>query len=54
MKKAKELLLKQELNVGEIAIACGFETPYYFSNTFKKFLEFHLLPGEKICFYKST
>lgn len=36
MKKAKELLLQSELRVGEVAFACGFETPYYFTNAFKK------------------
>ncbi len=36
MKKAKELLLNQKMSIGEVAFACGFETPYYFSNTFKK------------------
>jgi AraC-like DNA-binding protein len=36
MKKAKEFLLNQEMNVAEISVACGFETQYYFSNTFKK------------------
>jgi len=36
MKKAKELLLNQQMRIGEIALACGFDTPYYFSNTFKK------------------
>ena len=36
MKKAKELLLQQEMRISEVAFACGFETPYYFTNTFKK------------------
>lgn len=36
MKKAKELLLHQETPIGEVAFACGFDTPYYFTNTFKK------------------
>ncbi len=36
MKMAKEFLLQQKMTVGEVAFACGFETPYYFSNAFKK------------------
>lgn len=36
LKKAKELLLNQEIPVGEVALACGFTTPYYFTNAFKK------------------
>ena len=36
MKKAKELLLQQEMLISEVAFACGFETPYYFTNAFKK------------------
>ena len=44
MKKAKQLLLNQQINVGEVAYACGFETPYYFTNTFKK--HFDISPTE--------
>ena len=36
IKKAKELLLQQEMLISEVAFACGFETPYYFTNAFKK------------------
>lgn len=34
--KAVRLLLSTEMSVAEIAAATGFETPAYFSNTFKK------------------
>ena len=37
IKKAKELLLQPEMTVKEVAFACGFETPYYFTNVFKKY-----------------
>lgn len=43
MKKAKELLLQQEMLISEVAFACGFETPYYFTNAFKK--HFGISPG---------
>ena len=43
MEKAKELLLQQEMLVSEVAFACGFETPYYFTNVFKK--HFGIPPG---------
>ena len=43
MKKAKELLLHQEMLISEVAFACGFETPYYFTNAFKK--HFGISPG---------
>lgn len=43
MKKAKELLLQQEMLINEVAFACGFETPYYFTNAFKK--HFGISPG---------
>jgi len=36
LKKAKALLIDTDLLVKEIAIACGFENEYYFSNFFKK------------------
>ena len=36
MKKARGLLLKTTYSIGEIAARCGFDTVYYFSNTFKK------------------
>lgn len=34
--KAKKLLVDSELLVREIAVTCGFENEYYFSNFFKK------------------
>lgn len=34
--KAKELLITGHFGVGEIAVMCGFENTYYFSNVFKK------------------
>jgi len=43
MKKAKEFLLQQEMLISEVAFACGFETPYYFTNAFKK--HFGISPG---------
>jgi len=43
MKKAKELLLQQEMLISEVAFSCGFETPYYFTNAFKK--HFGISPG---------
>lgn len=43
MKKAKELLLQRETLISEVAFACGFETPYYFTNAFKK--HFGISPG---------
>ena len=36
IKKAKELLSKTKLSVGQIAEECGYENVYYFSNAFKK------------------
>ena len=33
---AKVLLLDFELSIGAIAEKCGFNCPYYFSNTFRK------------------
>ena len=36
---AKDLLLDFELSIGEVAEKCGFNCPYYFSNTFKKHCE---------------
>lgn len=33
---AKDLLLDFELSIGEVAEKCGFNCPYYFSNTFKR------------------
>ena len=36
MKTAKELLLQHNMTVGEVALASGFDNPYYFTNTFKK------------------
>lgn len=37
MKLASELLLDSDWSVLEIALECGFENQYYFSNYFKKF-----------------
>ena len=36
LQKAKALLSETELLIREIALACGFENEYYFSNFFKK------------------
>lgn len=36
MKKARHLLISSTYNISDIAIRCGFENLYYFSNTFKK------------------
>ena len=36
MKKAKHLLISSTYNISDIAIRCGFENLYYFSNAFKK------------------
>ena len=36
LQKAKKLLADTDLLVKEIAVACGFENEYYFSNFFKK------------------
>jgi len=36
LQKAKTLLQNTELPIGEIAVHCGFENGYYFSNYFKK------------------
>jgi AraC-like DNA-binding protein len=35
IKKAKYLLLNTQLSVAEIAYACGFSSPAYFSTVFK-------------------
>jgi len=42
--RAKELLLKRESNVSEIAFQTGFSNPSYFSKTFKR--EFGMSPSE--------
>jgi pimeloyl-ACP methyl ester carboxylesterase/AraC-like DNA-binding protein len=42
--RAKELLLKQEQNIAEIAYQTGFSNPSYFSRSFKK--EFGVTPSE--------
>lgn len=34
--RAKELLCERDLPISEVAAACGFESPYYFSNAFLK------------------
>jgi len=36
MKKAKKLLIGTTYSVSEIALKCGFDNVYYFSNMFKK------------------
>ncbi|MBO5747249.1 MAG: helix-turn-helix transcriptional regulator [Clostridia bacterium] len=36
IKKAKELLVNSNLSIAAVAEKCGFDNPYYFSNTFKK------------------
>lgn len=36
LQKAKDMLLGTDLQIKEIAYACGFENEYYFSNFFKK------------------
>ncbi len=36
LQKAKELILNQQMNLSQIATACGFENQYYFSTAFKK------------------
>ncbi len=44
MEKAKELLLKNELNISEVAYNVGINDPHYFSKIFKKY--FDLTPTE--------
>lgn len=44
--RAKELILKQQGNVGEIAFKMGFSSPSYFSKSFKR--EFGISPSELI------
>lgn len=36
IKKARKLLIGTSYSISEIAVRCGFEDIYYFSNTFKK------------------
>ena len=36
MKRARQLLIKTTYTISEIAIRCGFDNVYYFSNVFKK------------------
>lgn len=36
LKKSTEYLLNTDLSISEISDLCGFKTPYYFSNLFKK------------------
>ena len=36
IEKAKEYLINDQLSITEISKKCGFQSPYYFSNTFKK------------------
>lgn len=38
MKKAKKLLIGTTYSVSEIALKCGFDNVYYFSNMFKKMM----------------
>lgn len=44
LEKAKELLVKTQLNIFEIALQCGFENIPYFNFIFKKHL--NMSPGE--------
>jgi YesN/AraC family two-component response regulator len=37
MEKAKELLVKEELSVKEIANSVGYQDAYHFSKLFKKY-----------------
>lgn len=37
MRRAKDLLLKDQLAVGEVARAVGYQDPYYFSKLFKRY-----------------
>jgi AraC-like DNA-binding protein len=41
---AKELLIRQEYNIAEIAFKTGFSNPSYFTKSFKK--EFGVTPSE--------
>ena len=34
--KARELLISSTLSVGEIAVRCGFDDLFYFSNLFRR------------------
>ena len=36
IEKSKEYLINKRISISDIAYKCGFESPYYFSNTFKK------------------
>ena len=42
--RAKYLLRNSDMSMGEIQAVCGFETPSYFSRTFKA--EFNITPTE--------
>jgi AraC-like DNA-binding protein len=44
VKKAKELLMEQELNIAEISESCGFNDPVFFRRIFRKFT--NLTPGK--------
>ncbi|MGB6035689.1 MAG: helix-turn-helix transcriptional regulator, partial [Cryomorphaceae bacterium] len=44
LKRAKELILKNDLTVSEVAFQTGFSNPSYFSKCFKK--EFDISPSE--------
>lgn len=37
LKRAESLLCRTEQPIAQIAAQCGFESPYYFSNSFKKY-----------------
>lgn len=37
LNKARELLVDSKYSISEISEKCGFNCPYYFSNTFKKY-----------------
>ena len=36
IQKAQSMLAQTDLRIKDIALACGFENEYYFSNFFKK------------------
>ncbi len=49
IKKAKRLLVGTTYSISEIALRCGFDNVYYFSNTFKKVV--NMSPSEYIKSY---
>jgi len=44
MRHAKHLLLQGKKRINEIAILCGYNNAYYFSNAFKKV--YHVPPSK--------